>query len=48
MILKLKGCIFWLKVMIYLRNVMIFGIKSAIVCKNNLLADPSVTKHFWN
>ena len=41
MIDKLDGCIFWLKIMTW-KNIMLCGIKSALILKNNLIARLSI------
>ena len=45
---KLTGCAFLLKMMSYLKYIAIFGIKSRIVLKKNLIANPSINKFSEN
>ena len=42
-----NGCIFQLKIRNYKKNIMIFGIKSAIVWKKNVIGNPCTIKNFW-
>ena len=42
-----KCMYFWLKVMNYLKNTMIFGINSAITWKKNLIVNPYTIKNLW-
>ena len=44
---KLNGCIFWLIMMIYLKTIKLFGIKSALILKKNWISSLSTKKHFW-
>ena len=46
LMVKLNGCIFWTKIMIYWQCVMAFAIKSVILWKKNLIAKPSAIKNF--
>ena len=41
-------CIFLLKMMNYLKNIIIFKIKSALLWNNNLIPNPSIIKNFEN
>lgn len=41
---KLNRCVFRLKILF--KNMKMFGIKSAVVLKKNLIANPSAIKHF--
>ena len=43
---KLNRCIFWLKIKENLKNIMIFGIKSEIVFKKNLITNTTTMKFF--
>ena len=44
MMVKLNGCIFWLKMMTYLTNAILFGVKSVPILKKNLIANLSTIK----
>ena len=46
MIKKLNGCILWLKMTTFWKNIILFGIKSALILKNNLIANLSITQKF--
>ena len=39
---KQNGCIFWLKMMAYWKNIVLFGIKSALTLKRNLIESLSM------
>ena len=43
---KLNGCIFWLTMVAYWKNLVLFGIKSVQAIKNNLIANLSTIKFF--
>ena len=43
---KVNGCIFWLKVMTYQKNIMLFAVKSVLMSKKNLITRLS-TKIFF-
>ena len=43
---KVNGCIFWLKVMTYQKNIMLFAVKSVLMSKKNLITRLS-TKFFF-
>ena len=44
---KLGGCIYWLKMMTYWSNIILFGIKSTIILRKNLVANVNAIKSFW-
>ena len=46
MIDKLNGCIFWLKMIANQKNIILFGIKSAKINKNEFDSEPAYTKKF--
>ena len=43
---KLNGCVFPMKMRTYWKNIIVFGIKSGVILKNNLIASLSITKTF--
>ena len=43
-----KLCIFWLKMMTYQKNIILFGIKAMLISKKNLIASLSLIKFFEN
>ena len=47
MMVKLNRCIFWLKMMTYWRNIIVFRIKSALILKFDLITNLSIIKMFW-
>ena len=42
--IKLNGCNFWLKMMTYWRDIILFEIKSALILKKNFIANLPITK----
>ena len=46
MMLKLNGCIFWLKMITCWKSIILFGIKSVLILKKNLKANLSTIKNF--
>ena len=45
---KLNKSIFFIKMMTYWKNIILFGIKSGLILKNNLIASLSIMKIFEN
>ena len=43
---KLNGCIFQLKMMTYQKNIILFGIKSALICKKEFDSETVHNKEF--
>ena len=46
MMKKLNECIFWLKMISYWKNVIVFWINSELILKNNFIANSSPIKKF--
>ena len=44
MMVKLNGCIFWSKMITYWKNIILFGIKSALILKKKLTVNLSIIK----
>ena len=44
MMMKLNGWVFWLKMVSYLKNIMMFGSKSALVFKKSLIENSQEPK----
>ena len=47
MMVKLNGCIFWLKMMTYRKNIILFKIESVLILKKNLIAKLPTIKFCW-
>ena len=44
---KLNGCIFWLKMRAYWKKIILFGTKSALILKKNLIANLLTIINVW-
>ena len=47
MMVRLYKCIFWLKIVTYWKNIILFEIKSALILIKNLIANLSTIKNSW-